>query len=188
MKNRILTFAVLLASLLMLSSFAVACPTFEFGLSSTNNGSPAARQFSVSPAVLVRNPSTGVTSYTSSLVTTSYGGQQVVLGYVGSNSYCGAPMFDKNKWYTIKAKQSALPCTETVFRIFYETAYTWTQAPSLEWRSGGVLGSYGRMFVNGGSYPSPYAVGTVYGNAYYKFKYETIYNCEPGPIDKELGE
>lgn len=188
MKNKFLTFTFLVASLVILSGIAVACPTFEFGLSSTNNGSPAARQFSVSPAVMVRNPSTGVVSFTNSLVTTSYGFQEVVLGYVGSNSYCGAPMFDKNKWYTIKAKQSVLPCTETVFRIFYESNYDWTQAPALEWRSGGVLGSYGRMFVNGGSYPSPYTVGVTYTMPTYKFKWEKIYNCEPFPIDKEVGE
>jgi hypothetical protein len=47
------------------------------------------------------------------------------------------------------------------------------------------------MFVNGGTYPNPpntYSVGVTYGNAYYKFKWETVQNCEPFPIDKEVGE
>jgi hypothetical protein len=185
MKKSLLTLTLLLMSFLMLSNVSIACPTFEFGLSSIHNGSPFARQFNVSPSVMVRNPSTGVITYKNTLTTTSYGGQQTVLGYVGSNSYCGAPMFDKAKWYTIKAKQNVLPCTETVFRIYYETSYTWTQAPNLQWQSGGTLGSYGRMFVNGGSYPSPYTVGVTYNMPTYSFRWDTVYNCVPFPIDKE---
>lgn len=188
MKKQLIFLTFLMLSIFTFSGVATACPTFEFGLSSLNNGSPFARQFSVSPKVMVRNPSTGVVSYTGALTTTSYGGQEVVNGYVGSNSYCGAPMFDKNKWYTIKARQSVFPCTETVFRIYYTSSYHWTQAPLLQWMSGGLLGSYGKMFVNGGSYPSPYTIGTTYGNAYYQFKWETVQNCEPFPIDKEPAE
>jgi hypothetical protein len=185
MRKNFFVFAFLVFSILAISNSTYACPTFEFGLSSVNNGSPFSRTFRVSPSVMVRNPSTGAITYTTSLTTFSYGGQQMVFGYVGSNSYCGLPMFEKNIWYTIKANQLSLPCKETVFKINYQTAYQWTNAPNLQWQSGGSLGSYGKMFVNGDSYPSPYTVGVTYSGTNYQFKWQTVYNCaEPLPDDE----
>jgi hypothetical protein len=183
MKRSLLTLTFLLTLFFAFTTTAFAIPPLEWILKSTNNGSPQQRTFVFSPKVNI-----GTASQTSQVQTwLNVGNEQVIEGYVGSGVW-SYPWFNANQWYTIKSKQTSFPCTETVFRVYFLANHEWTVAPTMEWKSGGALGSYGRMFMNGGSYPSTYSVGTTYTTPTYRFRWDTVYNCEPLPIDKELSE
>jgi hypothetical protein len=183
MKKLFLIVAFFAISFLSLTSTSYAIPPFEWFLKSTNNGAPQQRTFVFSPAV---NTGSNTTSQVQTWLNTN--NEQVLEGYVGSGVW-SFPWFNNNQWYTIKAKQNFLPCTETVFRVRFSSNHDWTSAPTMEWRSGGTLGSYGRMFMNGGSYPSPHTIGVTYNMPTYSFRWDTVYNCiVADPVEREVGE
>jgi hypothetical protein len=171
MKNRILAFAFLLTAFFAFATTSFAIPPFEWFLKSTNNGSSVQRTFVFSPPV-----NTGVNTTNQVQTWLNWNNEQVIEGYVGSGVW-SYPWFNNDQWYTIKAKQTSLPCVETVFRVYFLSNHDWTVAPTMEWKSGGTLGSYGRMFMNGGSYPTPYAVGVTHNMPTYRFRWDTVYNC-----------
>jgi hypothetical protein len=176
MRKTILILILFAISFLTLSNITYACPTYDFVLASFHNGQPIQRTFFVTPGVYTFNPETEEVTLTNFIRTSQWYEDQVFTGYVSWGAGpCGQAFLTKT-WYSIHSLNGISPPPppnqQVVFKILFEPGYDYSSYANFAWRSKGNPGTAGKMYVNGGTYPSTYNTGTTYQGINFKFRWD----------------